>query len=179
MLFVVGKRMGREYYDVFLHRNSGRTGSNEKEIVKNKVKENFKKFLKISPNAVEVKINSTNEFMTVGMISEKDKDTVFQQNILTDIDSPLNLGELIFWKNTTWIIIQPFNNVIEGYNKYSALECKHEVKWVDGNGLVHESPCYLVAQTDTTIKENFKVLNDTLTRGPDKALSIVMPFTKN
>lgn len=169
--------MSREYYDVFLQRNSGRTGAGEKEIVKNKVKENFKKFLKISPNAVEVKINSTNEFMTVGMISEKDKETVFQQNILTDIDSPLNLGELIFWKNTTWILVQPFINVIEGYNKYSALECKHVVKWVDGNGLVHESPCYLVAQTDSAIKESFKTIDNNLMRGPDKVLSIVMPFT--
>ncbi len=169
--------MAREYYDVFLQRNSGRTGAGEKEIVRNKVKENFKKFLKISPNAVEVKINSTNEFMTVGMISEKDKETIFQQNILTDIDSPLNLGELIFWKNTTWIVMQPFVNVIEGYNKYSVLECKRVVKWVDSNSLVHESPCYLVAQTDSAIKESFKTIDNNLMRGPDKVLSIVMPFT--
>lgn len=167
--------MSREYYEVFLKRNSGRDGSSDRDVKVNRLRKIFKNFLNTSPNAVTVRVNSTNELMTVGMISEKDNETIFQRNILTDISSPLNIGELIFWKDTAWIIIQPTNTAVEGYNKYLALECKHTVQWVDKSSVVRESLCYLVAQTDEKIKEIFKVINNSLVKTMDKNLFILMP----
>ena len=166
--------MTNDYYRVFQERCRHR-GRTFKEVVQNQAILDFKRFLISSPNAIDVCINDRDsEPIRVATILSKEKnDTIVRRFFLAEKEQELKIGDFIYWDDTIWILMKKEKDTIEAYDKFEGLECRHTIKWIDNYGILRELPCYLVAQTDEKIKNNFRTWNDSITPLPNKYLGVI------
>lgn len=162
--------MKTDYKDVFVARHQH--GRLFKDLILKQGALDFKNFLNSSPNAIEVKIN--NEKKTkVATILEKEKETESKRYFLCDKNDKIKVGDFIYWEDSIWLLFLKNRDTINVYDKFEALECKHTISWIDSYGKIQEVPCYLVAQTNSTIKTNFRTWNNMITPQPNKNLEII------
>ena len=164
----------REYYETFLKRNNP-SGALERDLVKDRMRKDFSDLLKSSPNSVDITHSSIEE--RVVLISNKDTDTKVQKYILTKFDSSIYIGELCFCGLDTFLVMREETATLQGYRKFLVLECKHNIQWTDINGVVFKSPCYLVSGADRSLREDFKIVQQTFVDNAYGALDIIMPDT--
>ena len=163
------------YYEVFQQRCYNR-GLGFKNRVQEQVAHNFQRFLKSSPNAVEVKINNQGDPVRVATISDRDTDTLFQRHFLCDKSDGIKVGDFLYWDDSIWLVFKKDIDTIQAYDKFECILCRHKVRWIDSLGILRETPCYLVAQTDEKIKANFRTWNNMITPQPNKFIEIIMPY---
>lgn len=164
------------YYEVFQQRCYNH-GLGFKNKVQAQVAHNFQRFLKSSPNAVEVKINNQGNPIRVATISDRDTDTLFQRHFLCDKKDGIRVGDFLYWDDSIWLVFKKDIDTIQAYDKFECILCRHKVKWIDSLGILRETPCYLVAQTDEKIKANFRTWNNMITPQPNKFMEIITSRT--
>lgn len=164
------------YYEVFQQRCYNR-GLLLKEKVQKQVAHNFQRFLKSSPNAVEVKINNEGNSIRVATLSDKENDTLFKRTFLCDKSDGIRVGDFLYWEDSIWLVFKKEKDTIQAYDKFECIECRHSIKWIDEGGILRETPCYLVAQTDEKIKANFRTWNNMITPQPNKFMEIITSRT--
>ena len=162
--------MKTNYQDVFVARHQH--GKKFKELVIKQGTLDFKNFLISSPDAIKVKINNEKE-TKVATILEKEKETESKRYFLCDKADEIKVGDFIYWEDSIWLLFLKTRKTINVYDKFEGLECKHNISWIDSYGKIQASPCYLVAQTDNTIKTNFRTWNNMITPQPNKNLEII------
>lgn len=62
------------------------------------------------------------------------------------------------------------------HDKFEIIQCKHNISWVDKEGLVHSSPCHIIGSQESKIKDNFRTWNELITPQPNKFLEVIMPY---
>ena len=62
------------------------------------------------------------------------------------------------------------------HNKFEIIQCKHNISWVDKEGLVHSSYCHIIGSQESKIKDNFRTWNELITPQPNKFLEVIMPY---
>lgn len=164
------------YYEIFQQRCYNR-GLLLKERVQQQVGHNFQRFLKSSPNAVEIKVNNEGNSIRVAVLSDKDNDTLFKRFFLCDKSDGIKVGDFLYWDDTIWLVFKKELDTIQAYDKFECYQCRHSVKWIDNGGILRETPCYLVAQTDEKIKANFRTWNNMITPQPNKFMEIITSRT--
>lgn len=166
--------MTNDYYEVFQKRSS-HSGRSFKEVVQKEAALDFKRFLISSPDAVEVFVNNdnSNPIRVATILSKEKNDTIVRRFFLADKEQELKIGDFIYWEDTIWILLKKSKDTINAYDKFEGLECRHSIKWIDKYGILQETPCYLVAQTDEKIKANFRTWNNMITPQPNKYLEVV------
>lgn len=165
--------MTNDYYLVFQERSNNH-GKTFKEVVQKQARHDFKYFLQSSPNTIEVKVNSKEgETIKVATIFSKENDTLSKRYFLCDIANEIKIGDFLYWDDSIWLMFKKEKDTIEAYDKFEGIECRHSIQWIDSYGILQETPCYLVAQTDEKIKTNFRTWNDMITPQPNKFLEII------
>lgn len=164
------------YYEVFQQRCEN-YGNNFKAVVQNQVERNFQRFLKSSPNAINVKVNNTGNSIRVATLLDKENDTLYKRFFLCDKNDGVKIGDFLYWDNSIWLVFKRVTDTIQAYDKFDCIECRHHIKWVDKFGILKEIPCYLVAQTDEKVKANFRTWNDMITPQPNKSMEIITSRT--
>ena len=165
--------MTNDYYLVFQER-SGNHGKTFKEVVQKQARHDFKYFLQSSPNAIDVRVNDKDgDLIRVATIQNKEGETLVKRYFLCSIEDEIKIGDFLYWGNTIWLMFRRERDTIEAYDKFEAIECRHTIQWVDSYGVLQETPCYLVAQTDDQIKSNFRTWNNMITPQPNKYLEII------
>lgn len=158
-------------YEVFQQRCKN-YGSSFKDVVQHQIGHNFQRFLNSSPNAENVKINNGN-FIRVAILTDKENDTLYKKFFLCDKNDNVKIGDFLYWKDSIWLVFKKVVDTIDAYDKFDCLECRHNIKWIDDYGVLKETPCYLVAQTDEKIKANFRTWNNMITPQPNKFMEII------
>ena len=165
--------MTNDYYKVFQDRCSN-YGRSFKSLVQSQAAVDFKRFLISSPDSIDVIVNNIGNPIRVATILSKEKnDTIVRRFFLTDKEENLKIGDFLYWEDTIWILLKKEKDTINAYDKFEGLECRHNIKWIDKFGVLKESPCYLVAQTDEKVKANFRTWNNMITPQPNKYLEII------
>lgn len=164
------------YYEVFQQRCYNR-GLGFKSLVQRQVAYDFQRFLKSSPNTVEVKINNQGNLIKVATLSDKENDTLFRRFFLCDKNDGVKVGDFLYWDDSIWLVFKKEIDTIQAYDKFECLLCRHFIKWIDKMGVLQETPCYLVAQTDDKIKSNFRTWNNMITPQPNKFMEIITSRT--
>lgn len=165
--------MTNDYYKVFQDRCSNH-GRSFKSLVQSQAAIDFKRFLISSPDSIDVIVNNIGNPIRVATILSKEKnDTIVRRFFLADKEENLKIGDFLYWEDTIWILLKKEKDTINAYDKFEGLECRHNIKWIDKFGVLKESPCYLVAQTDEKVKANFRTWNNMITPQPNKYLEII------
>ena len=165
--------MTNDYYKVFQDRCSNH-GRSFKSLVQSQAAIDFKRFLISSPDSIDVIVNNLGNPIRVATILSKEKnDTIVRRFFLADKEENLKIGDFLYWEDTIWILLKKEKDTINAYDKFEGLECRHNIKWIDKFGVLKESPCYLVAQTDEKVKANFRTWNNMITPQPNKYLEII------
>lgn len=164
------------YYEVFQQRCYNR-GLNFKEVVQKQAEHSFQRFLKSSPNAVNVRVNNQGNPIRVATILDKENDTLYKRYFLCDKNDNIKIGDFLYWEDSIWLVFKRVIDTIQAYDKFDCIECRHHIKWIDNVGVLRETPCYLVAQTDEKIKANFRTWNNMITPQPNKFMEIITSRT--
>lgn len=164
------------YYEVFQQRCYNR-GLNFKDVVQKQAELSFQRFLKSSPNTVEVKVNNEGNPIRVATILDKENDTLYKRYFLCDKNDNIKIGDFLYWEDSIWLVFKKVIDTIHAYDKFDCIECRHHIKWIDNVGVLRETPCYLVAQTDEKIKANFRTWNNMITPQPNKFMEIITSRT--
>lgn len=164
------------YYEVFQQRCYNR-GLNFKEVVQKQAEHSFQRFLKSSPNAVNVRVNNQGNPIRVATILDKENDTLYKRYFLCDKNDNIKIGDFLYWEDSIWLVFKKVIDTIQAYDKFDCIECRHHIKWIDNVGVLRETPCYLVAQTDEKIKANFRTWNNMITPQPNKFMEIITSRT--
>lgn len=162
--------MKTDYKEVFVTRHQH--GRLFKDLVLKQGALDFKNFLNSSPDAIDVKVNNQKK-TKVATILEKEKETESKRYFLCDKNDKIKVGDFIYWEDSIWLLFLKSRDTISIYDKFEALECKHSISWIDDYGKIQEIPCYLIAQTNSTIKTNFRTWNNMITPQPNKNLEII------
>lgn len=165
--------MTSDYYLVFQER-SGNHGKTFKETVQKQAKRDFKYFLQSSPNTISVNINSKDGKNTrVATIISRETETLAKRYFLCDTQDQIKIGDFLYWGDSIWLMFKKERDTIEAYDKFEGIECRHFIQWIDKYGVLQETPCYLVAQTDEKVKSNFRTWNNMITPQPNKFMEII------
>ena len=164
------------YYEVFQQRCYNR-GLSFKEIVQKQAEHSFQRFLKSSPNSVNVRVNNQGNPIRVATILDKENDTLYKRYFLCDKNDNIKIGDFLYWEDSIWLVFKKVVDTIQAYDKFDCIECRHHIKWIDKLGVLRETPCYLVAQTDEKIKANFRTWNNMITPQPNKFMEIITSRT--
>lgn len=162
-----------DYYKVFQDRCSHH-GRSFKSLVQSQAAIDFKRFLISSPNSIDVIVNNIGNPIRVATILSKEKnDTDARRFFLASKEDELKIGDFLYWDDTIWILMKKEKDTINAYDKFEGLECRHNIKWIDKFGVLQETPCYLIAQTNEKIKANFRTWNNMITPQPNKYVEII------
>lgn len=164
--------MIEDYYSVFEKRSHSH-GQYFKQAVQRDAALNFKRFLRSSPDAIQVTVNDSNAVITVATILEKETETKNKRYFLCDKLDHVKVGDFIYWDSTVWLVFMKALDTIQAYDKFEALECKHTIKWIDEMGAYNESPAFLLGQTDEKVKANFRTWNNMITPQANAFLEII------
>lgn len=164
------------YYEVFQQRCYNR-GLSFKEVVQKQAEHSFQRFLKSSPNSVNVRVNNQGNPIRVATVLDKENDTLYKRYFLCDKNDNIKIGDFLYWEDSIWLVFKKVVDTIQAYDKFDCIECRHHIKWIDKLGVLREIPCYLVAQTDEKIKANFRTWNNMITPQPNKFMEIITSRT--
>lgn len=159
-----------DYKEVFIARHQH--GRQFKDLVKKQGALDFNNFLKSSPDSIQVKVNNK-KTTTVATVLEKEKETESKRYFLCSKSDKIKVGDFLYWEDSIWLLFLKTRETVNVYDKFEALECKHKISWINEYGVIEKVPCYLVAQTNSTIKSNFRTWNNMITPQPNKNLEII------
>ena len=111
------------------------------------------------------------------VLTNKEDDNKSTQILLTEFDVPLACGDIVIWNDERWLVYQYTTSSYQPYQKFFMVRCNYEIKWVDGEGEVRKSWCYLLGSKDSKIKDNFRTWNQVITPQPNKYIQLILPHT--
>ena len=111
------------------------------------------------------------------VLTNKEDDNKSTQILLTELDVPLACGDIVIWNDERWLVYQYTTSSYQPYQKFFMVRCNYEIKWVDGEGEVRKSWCYLLGSKDSKIKDNFRTWNQVITPQPNKYIQLILPHT--
>ena len=111
------------------------------------------------------------------VLTNKEDDNKSTQILLTELDVPLACGDIVIWNDERWLVYQYTTSSYQPYQKFFMVRCNYEIKWVDEEGGVRKSWCYLLGSKDSKIKDNFRTWNEVITPQPNKYIQLILPHT--
>lgn len=111
------------------------------------------------------------------VLTNKEDDNKSTQILLTELDVPLACGDIVIWNDERWLVYQYTTSSYQPYQKFFMVRCNYEIKWVDEEGEVRKSWCYLLGSKDSKIKDNFRTWNQVITPQPNKYIQLILPHT--
>lgn len=111
------------------------------------------------------------------VLTNKEDDNKSTQILLTELDVPLKCGDIVIWNNERWLVYQYTTSSYQPYQKFFMVRCNYEIKWVDEEGGIRKSWCYLLGSKDSKIKDNFRTWNEVITPQPNKYIQLILPHT--
>lgn len=111
------------------------------------------------------------------VLTNKEDDNKSTQILLTELSVPLACGDIVIWNNERWLVYQYTTSSYQPYQKFFMVRCNYEIKWVDEEGGIRKSWCYLLGSKDSKIKDNFRTWNEVITPQPNKYIQLILPHT--
>lgn len=163
------------YLDTYLARIN-KLGANHKDRELNASIADFEKYLSEHPSSENIVISSTQQQELVSIISNRQDENKMTKKILSRLNSALVPGSLFQWSGGTWIVYFQETNPNQAYISSLAVRCNEIIKWISKYGLIKISPCYIVGNMMSTIKNNFRTWNGTITPLPNQFLDVLLPY---
>ena len=150
-------------------------GATSKEQYLNVAKKYFEDYLLNSPTADTITLNNIE--VMAGVQENKDDPNKITKYFLIGLDTEVNPGQLIYWYNDYWLVLQKEKRSFEAYNKVLAVRCNHNIKWIDSYGVLNETPAYLFGGMDNRVEDNFRIASGLMVMPQaNKNIEIILPY---
>lgn len=162
-----------DYLDTYLARIN-KLGANHKERELNASIADFEKYLLEHPSSETIIVDGVSELASI--ISDKQNENKMIKKVLTRLTTALTTGSLFLWDGATWIVYFQEKNPNQAYVSSLAVRCNEIIKWVNKYGVLRISTCYIIGNMMSTIKNNFRTWNGTITPLPNQFLDVLLPY---
>lgn len=149
-------------------------GETSKDQYLNIAKKYFEDYLLTSPNASSITFNNV-EIVAAVHDNIQDENKI-SKYFLIGLDTEINQGDLIYWMESYWLVIQREKRNFEAYNKILALKCNYTLKWIDNYGVLNTSPSYIFGGMAAKVVDNFKMANGLISPQPNKNIEVILPY---
>ena len=162
------------FRDVYKRRGNW-WGETSKEQYLNVAKKYFEDYLLNSPTADTITLNNIE--VMAGVQENKDDPNKITKYFLIGLDTEVNPGQLIYWYNDYWLVLQKEKRSFEAYNKVLAVRCNYNIKWIDSYGVLNETPAYLFGGMDNRVEDNFRIASGLMVMPQaNKNIEIILPY---
>lgn len=127
-----------------------------KERITNDLEQTFEKYLNQSPTCIEVPISMPNQFpdltelskelVSINDISNNDKKSLDEKNLLTRNSLNIDLGCYLYYDNSWWLVIFKESKTINSYQKYIIRRCNQIIKY-KYRGKIYDIPVSILNMT--------------------------------
>ena len=169
------------YIDVYKRRISHLGTNYQEHAYKSGILE-FRRYLKYNQHTEHNLIlnGQDSSFSGVILTDKEDENRVSQillVKVVEDGGPELKQGDLIWWGEDTqpWLIYRSTTSSYQPHQKFYMVRCNYEIKWLDHDGMLHQSWIYLLGSKDSKIKDNFRTWHSVITPQPNKQIEIMMP----
>lgn len=169
------------YIDVYKRRISHLGTNYQEHAYKSGILE-FRRYLKYNQHTEHNLIldGQDSSFSGVILTDKEDENRVSQillVKVVEDGGPKLKQGDLIWWGEDTqpWLIYRSTTSSYQPHQKFYMVRCNYEVKWLDNDGMLHQSWIYLLGSKDSKIKDNFRTWHSVITPQPNKQIEVMMP----
>ena len=161
------------YLDTYWYRVN-KLGATHKDRELNASILDFEKYLLEHPSSETIKVDNAEKLASI--ISNKQDENKLTKKVLTTLTSGVIPGVIFEWKSLKWIVYFQEKNPNEAYHSNQAVQCNNVIKWITEYGVIRELPCYVIGNMMSTIKNNFRTWNSTITPQPNQFLDILIPY---
>ena len=133
-----------------------RGATTSKDRITNDLEQSFEMYLNQSPTCFEVPISKVNQFpdlnkidrelVSINDISNNDKKTLDEKQLLTRKDLDVDIGCYLHFDNCWWLIVFKESKSINSYKKYIIKRCNQIIKY-RRNGKVYDVPVSVLNMT--------------------------------
>ena len=169
------------YIDVYKRRISHLGTNYQEHAYKSGILE-FRRYLKYNQHTEHNLIlnGQDSSFSGVILTDKEDENRVSQillVKVVEDGGPELKQGDLIWWGEDTqpWLIYRSTTSSYQPHQKFYMVRCNYKVKWLDNDGMLHQSWIYLLGSKDSKIKDNFRTWHSVITPQPNKQIEVMMP----
>ena len=143
-----------EYYEIYRKRASHLGITPQQRALKSGKRE-FKQYLKYSEHTVHGLKRDDMVFSGV-ILTHKQIENNTSLKLLTDSCVGLEVGNLIDWNDSKWLIWYKTISSYQPHDKFEIIRCNNTINWLDEDGILHSSPCHVVSSQESKVKENFR-----------------------
>lgn len=129
--------MNSDYIDLYKRRVLGKTKSRRDKQVE-QVKKDFIRFLKDSPTSQEIQYTKVDELPDIKYnskttaeitdIANNDKTALDEKFISVTLDTNIDVGSYVWWRNSWWLLIYEEVKSIEYKKKFTMRRCNYIIK---------------------------------------------------
>ena len=162
------------FRDVYKKRGSW-WGATSKEQYLSAAQKYFEDYLLNSPTADDITINNID--VRAAIQDNKDDPNKITKYFLVGLDVGIRPGQLIYWYNDYWLVLQKEKRSFEAYDKALAIRCNYTLKWIDDFGVLNQTPAYLFGGMTNRVEDNFRIASGLMVMPQaNKNLSIILPY---
>lgn len=167
------------YLDVYFSRiNHG--GETTAERIRDGGIRSFERWLAESPHTIEDLSVERGLYFSGILLQNKDKEAkkLLFLNVANDI--PIMTGDILNWRQDDgsvekWLLLTEEKKVNGTYRTFTIIKCNYLIKWIDANGHLQSSWCYICSSTDEMVKGNFRTWHNLISPQPNKFAEVIMP----
>ena len=168
------------YLDVYYSRVN-HMGETTGERIRNGGIRSFERWKEESPFTVRNLSVERNIYFTGIIETNKDKEAKKIMFLYVSLDIPIRVGDIMYWPQEDgtvekWLLLQKEKEANPKYQTFWILKCNYQIKWIDVNGRLRKSWCYVVSSEDSKIKGNFRTWHNLISPQPNKYAEIIMPY---
>ena len=168
------------YLDVYYSRVN-HMGETTGERIRNGGIRSFERWKEESPFTVRNLSVERNIYFTGIIETNKDKEAKKIMFLYVSLDIPIRVGDIMYWPQEDgtvekWLLLQKEKEANPKYQTFWILKCNYQIKWIDANGRLRKSWCYVVSSEDSKIKGNFRTWHNLISPQPNKYAEIIMPY---
>ena len=159
-----------------------RTGEYEQERVSNRLSQDFKHLLKISPDYIRATLDGEDYDCILNSgnsrVGQQGERKVIQY-LLAELGTPFKEGSVfttyqpLVDDSRTWLCLHEELHAYYGYKKFKVIELDYTLKYYDANGNLQTVPAYINGTGEFDIKEYFHYSLTTISEVPYRALNLI------
>lgn len=167
------------YLDVYFSRIN-HSGETTAERIRDGGIRSFERWLAESPHTIEDLSVERGLYFSGILLQNKDKEAkkLLFLNVANDI--PIMVGDILNWRQDNgevekWLLLTEEKKINGTYRTFTIIKCNYLIKWVDADGHLQSSWCYICGSTDEMVKGNFRTWHNLISPQPNKFVEVIMP----
>lgn len=121
----------------------------------------------------EIQVNGKS-FSAV-IVDNKNSEIQVSKKLLLDYTDQIKVGDTFRAKNANWLVIMEEEILENAYSDFLIVKCNYNVNWVDSNGVIVTTPCYVKGSAGKLVSQAYSSLKSEKIEDLSEQLAIILP----